>query len=222
MPSGKEATTMSDAIDAIFEKANSGDLVGAHSDLLALLEQNPEDETIALNLASICLDLGKIDDVVTICQGLIAKGKQHAGAHLLLSRAFYVKGDLDGGFEHIGKAWTLAPESHDIALDFLLAARNRYWTLRQDEYEDYLERSAGGELALEEAQRFVHQAFARLIRPEFLDRLCNFEEGDANAVIPSWAANLEANEASNMKTLWTNFKEGLRVIYNEPEWAARA
>jgi len=190
---------------------------------LQILAIQPDHHKALLNLASIDLDEGELESCIGRASAVVKQGIKDPAAELLLARAHFLTNDHDAGYAHMAKAFALAPQDPGIAYEHTAALRRKYWTHRDEEYADLIELAQSESLPISRLPRFVHQAYAKIIRPEFINIFVRGpQQGEPDVpAIETWMGKLPAGAAKDLEVLSRNFLAAISVMHGQPEYRAR-
>jgi hypothetical protein len=193
-----------------------------------LLQSDPNHVIAGLNLASLLLERGKIDEAATLCKNVAERQPDLPPLNVLQSRICSLRGQFDAGLEHISKAFAAHPTDPLISDEFLGASRRRYWTVSPTEYQELFEAAAQGELDASNLPRLTHQLLARILHPVLLQMLCGGQDGTApvdDRETPILDQFFDRIEDEDNKTaaaiLRRNFEQAWRGFAQEPAFGPR-
>lgn len=189
----------------------------------AILVEEPEHSKALLNLASIDLDQGQLESCIARADAVVSTGVNDPAAELLLARAYFLTNQHDHGYHHMARAFSLAPQDPGIAYEFMAAMRRKYWTHRPEEFAELMEQAQAENLPIGKLPRFVHQAYAKIIHPEYIKILVRAAgAGDPDIpAIETWMGKLATGAAKDLEVLSRNLLTALSVMHAQPEYRAR-
>ncbi|MEZ5993642.1 MAG: type VI secretion system accessory protein TagJ [Planctomycetota bacterium] len=196
-------------------KHRDGDVAGAAKLYGQIIEAEPHHPAANLNLASIALDQGQLDEARSMLAGVLARDEDNGVAHLLYSRVCFLQGDHEIGYPNIIAAFELLPDEEGVATEFVSAMRRRYFTFDQDEYFELFEGAQNGDLPAEKTQRLAHLTFLRIARPELIKLIV--EAGlpaDTPDAVMRWLGALPEDAQKELALLARNFVQAAELMRN--------
>jgi len=203
-------------------KHRDGDVAGAAKLYGQILDAEPDHPAATMNLASIALDQGQLDEARGMLARVLAHDEDNGVAHLLYSRVCFLQGDHEVGYPNIIAAFELLPDEEGVAAEFVSAMRRRYFTFDQDEYFKLFEAAQDGTLAPEQIQRLAHLTFLRIARPELIKLIV--EPGlpaDTPDAISRWLGELPEDAQRELALLARNFAQAIELMRGEPRYQPR-
>lgn len=211
-----------DTLQTALMKHRDGDAAGAAKLYAQILEAEPNHPAAKLNLASIALDQGQLEEARSMLASVLAHDEDNGVAHLLYSRVCFMQGDHDVGYPNIIAAFELLPEEDGVATEFVSAMRRRYFTFDQDEYFELFEAAQVGDLPPEKIQRLAHLTFLRIARPELIKLLV--EPGlpaDTPDALSRWLGALPVDAQKELALLARNFAQAIDLMRGAERYAPR-
>ena len=195
-----------DLIQTALMKHRDGDVAGAARIYGQILEAEPNHPAASLNLASIAIDQGQLDEARGMLMSVLAHDEDNGIAHLLYSRVCFMLGKHEEGYPHVSAAFEQLPEEDGVAAEFVSAMRRKYFTFDQDEYFELLEGAQQNDIAEDKLQRLAHLTFLRISRPELIKLIVEPELPlDTPDAITRWLKDLPDEAQSELALLARNF-----------------
>lgn len=204
-------------------KHRDGDVAGAARIYGQILETDPHHPAASLNLASIALDQGQLDEARSMLVTVLAHDEDNGVAHLLYSRVCFLLGRHEEGYPHIGAAFEQLPEEDGVAAEFVSAMRRKYFTFDQDEYFELFEGAQQNDIPEDRLQRLAHLTFLRISRPELIKLIVEpdlpLETPDA---ISRWLAQLPQEAQAELALLARNFGQAVERMRSGERYQPQA
>lgn len=203
-------------------KHRDGDVAGAARIYGQILETEPHHPAASLNLASIALDQGQLEEARGMLVTVLAHDEDNGIAHLLYSRVCFLLGKHEEGYPHIGAAFEQLPEEEGVAAEFVSAMRRKYFTFEQDEYFELFEGAQQDDVAEDKLQRLAHLTFLRISRPELIKLIVEPElPVDTPDAISRWLTELPEDARPELALLARNFGQAVERMRNSERFQPR-
>lgn len=212
--------TNDELLQSALMKHRDGEFDAAMKLYAQVLQNEPGQPTASLNMASIAMDKGLVDDAAELVKRVLAQDEDNGVAHLLYSRICFLRGRHDEGYPHVRAAFELLPDDEGVGAELVSALRRQYFTFSQDEYLQKFELAQQGELPTEDMQRLAHLTFLRILRPELIRLLV--EPGlpqDTPVALTRWLATLPEEAQADLVLLARNFVQALELMQQQSEFA---
>lgn len=201
-------------------KHRDGEFEAAMKLYAQVLDNEPGQPTASLNMASIALDKGLVDDASALIKRVLAQDEDNGVAHLLYSRVCFLRGKHDEGYPHIRAAFELLPDDEGVGAELVSALRRQYFTFNQQEYLQHFETAQKGELPAADMQRLVHLTFLRILRPELIRLLVEPAlPQDTPVALTRWLAALPQEAQSELVLLARNFAQAIELMQQQTRYA---
>jgi hypothetical protein len=210
---------MDELLSLALMKHRDGEFAEAGRLYAQILTVEPEHRTAGLNLASLAMDHGRLEEAGMILRGILARDEDDGVTRLLYSRWCFQSGRHEEGYPHVTAAFASMPEDDGVAGEFVSAMRRRWFTFDQTEYLALLELAQKGDLPDARRQRLVHLTFLRIARPELIRLLV--EPGlpqDTPDAVTRWLKALPEGAQAELALLARNFAQALDLMADAPLW----
>lgn len=214
---------LEELLQTALNKHRDGDVAEAAKIYGEILNEDPKHPAANLNLASIALDQGQLEEAKSMLLPVMVQDEDNGVAHLLYSRCCFLMGEHDEGYAHINAAFELMPEEEGIATEFVAAMRRRYFTFEEDEYHVLFEAAQQGKLAEDKLQRLAHLTFLRIMRPELIKLIV--EPGlpaDTPDALSRWVQQLPDEAQTELAVLARNFAQAVELMRGGERFQPRA
>lgn len=212
---------LDELLQSALNKHRDGDVAGAAKIYGEILGEEPGHSAANLNLASIALDQGQLEEAKGMLLPVMAQDEDNGVAHLLYSRACFQLGKHEEGYAHINAAFELMPDEEGIATEFVAAMRRKYFTFEDTEYHALFEKAQSNELAPEKLQRLAHLTFLRIMRPELIKLI--IEPGlpaDTPDALSRWVEELPDEAQTELAVLARNFMQAVELMRGNERYMA--
>lgn len=210
---------LDELLQSALMKHRDGDAAGAARIYGQILDLDPTHPQASLNLASIAIDQGQLEEARGMLMGVLARDEDNGIAHLLYSRVSFMLGRHDEGYPHITAAFEQLPDEDGVAAEFVSAMRRRAFTFDQDEYFKLLETAQQGDLDDADKQRLARLTFLRIARPELIKLIVEpglpIETPDA---VTRWLHELPADTRPELAVLARNFVQAIELARGAELW----
>lgn len=196
-----------DILHQALEKHRAGDSAGAKTLYSQILAAEPKHFNARLNLASIALDAGKLDETVTLLDTLLQEDDSSGVAHLLRARAAFLRGEHNFGYANIQRAHELMPEDDAVTGEYVAAMRRRAFTFNAEEYKVLREVAQKGQLKDSRWQRLAQLTLARMVVPEFITLLTQEGGSDLQDAVTRWQQALPVERKSALSIMASDLEE---------------
>ncbi len=187
-----------------------------------LLNNNPDNPKILLNLASIAFDQRDFENASRLCHRVIDNDHKEPAAELLLSRISFIQGAHAQGLEHVAQAHNTAPHDPAILSEYIAAVRRSYWTYRSETFHELFSLAQASQLPPEKVGYFVHQCFAKIVRPRLIHLLIDESNPEQEApLLQTWSQELEEKAAADLDVLARNFEAALISMHANRDYRPR-
>ncbi|MBZ0138039.1 MAG: tetratricopeptide repeat protein [Planctomycetes bacterium] len=204
-------------------KHRDGDVGGAARIYGQILEIEPHHPAASLNLASIALDQGQLEEARNMLITVLARDEDNGIAHLLYSRVCFMLGKHEEGYPHISAAFEQLPEEEGVAAEFVSAMRRRYFTFEQDEYFELFEGAQQNDIAEDRLQRLAHLTFLRISRPDLIRLVVEPElPVETPDAISRWLSQLPGEAQPELALLARNFGQAVERMRADRRYQPQA
>ncbi len=188
-------------------KHSAGDSAGAKKLYSQILAAEPKHFNARLNLASMALDAGKLDEAATLLDALLHEDDASGVAHLLRARASFLRGEHALGYANIQLAHELMPEDDAVTGEYVAAMRRRAFSFNTEEYKILREVAQMGQLKESRWQRLAQLTLARLVTPEFIKLLTQEGGRDLPDAVTRWQTDLPIERKNALSVMARDLEE---------------
>jgi tetratricopeptide (TPR) repeat protein len=189
-------------------KHSAGDNAGAKKLYAQILAAEPRHFNARLNLASMALDAGKLDEAASLLDALLTEDGSSGVAHLLRARASFLRGEHALGYANIQLAHELMPEDDAVTGEYVAAMRRRAFTFNADEYKILREVAQMGQLKESRWQRLAQLTLARMVTPEFIKLLTqDAAPKDLPDAVTRWQQDLPVERKNALSVMARDLEE---------------
>lgn len=188
-------------------KHSAGDSAGAKKLYSQILAAEPKHFNARLNLASMALDGGKLDEAATLLDALLNEDDSSGVAHLLRARASFLRAEHALGYANIQRAHELMPEDDAVTGEYVAAMRRRAFSFNTEEYKILREVAQMGQLKESRWQRLAQLTLARLVTPEFIKLLTQEGGKDLPDAVTRWQTELPLERKNALSVMARDLEE---------------
>lgn len=207
-----------DLLHEALAKHSAGDNAGAKKLYSQILAAEPKHFSARLNLASMALDAGKVDEAASLLDALLNEDNASGVAHLLRARAGFLRGEHNLGYANIQRAHELMPEDDAVTGEYVAAMRRRAFTFNAEEYKVLREVAQMGQLKESRWQRLAQLTLARMVTPDFIKLLTQEGGSDLPDAVTRWQQDLPIERKNALSVMARDLEEYVNAMKQQPRW----
>jgi hypothetical protein len=207
-----------DLLHEALSRHSAGDVAGARKLYAQILATDPGHFNARLNLASMALDAGKLDEAATLLDTLLDENDSSGVAHLLRARASFLRVEHELGYANIQRAHELMPEDDAVTGEYVAAMRRRAFTFNAEEYKILRDVAQKGQLKDSRWQRLAQLTLARMVTPELIKLLTQEGGNELPDAVTRWQHELPIERKSALSVMARDLEEYVNAMKQQERW----